>query len=398
MGNQNCLCCQREGPGALNKDETNLSANGKQNQILTPIQVVDQSAFNDLFEKKLPEFGEYSTINDLNGHVSSIIKDSINESPYDVSKYSTNSKVYNAKPVQFKNGNIYAGNWNENVEMEGYGKLYLKKDNILAEGVWKGGMMTNGRIYFPNGDIYEGNIENSTFEGKGTLYFADGVVYKGDFKAGERSGEGVQTYPDGSIYTGQFEYDKFNNKGDFKWSNGYRYIGNFENSQLYGKGILSNEKTHSIYNGEFKKNTFHGNGTYTWGSTETSYEGQYENGIKQGKGIIKKANGFMFNGGFIDNRPHGYGEVNIGSKRYKCIWRNGETVETPQICNNPTFDGENYNSEKNKIFVDLNFEVEVEDMDPKNLKYLFNPQPLPRKTKEKQNGGSSFRPIEHITE
>ena len=109
MGNQNCLCCQREGPGALNKDETNLSANGKQNQILTPIQVVDQSAFNDLFEKKLPEFGEYSTINDLNGHVSSIIKDSINESPYDVSKYSTNSKVYNAKPVQFKNGNIYAG-------------------------------------------------------------------------------------------------------------------------------------------------------------------------------------------------------------------------------------------------------------------------------------------------
>ena len=62
MGNQNCLCCQREGPGALNKDETNLSANGKQNQILTPIQVVDQSAFNVLFEKKLPEFGEYSTI------------------------------------------------------------------------------------------------------------------------------------------------------------------------------------------------------------------------------------------------------------------------------------------------------------------------------------------------
>ena len=397
MGNQTCLCCQREGTNGGGKEE-NLSVHNTIGKNLPSLPGLDQDSFNNIFEQKLHEFGEYSTINELNDHLSDRVRGSVSESPYDISKYSTtNSKVYTARPVQFKNGNIYAGNWNENVEMEGYGKLFLKNDGVLAEGVWKGGVLTNGRIYFPNGDIYEGSVENSTFEGKGTLYFSDGVVYKGEFRAGERSGSGIQTYPDGSIYDGQFENDVFNGQGDFKWSNGYRYVGTFDNAQLNGRGILTNEHNKSIFEGVFYKNTFHGKGNYTWGNSESTFEGSYENGIKQGKGVLKKKNGFVYRGGFLDNKPHGYGEVEIGSKKYKCTWRNGETVEVPTIIGNqPTF-ANNYNSDKDKIEIDLNFEVDMEDMDPKELKYLYFEEYVPKDEKN-QNGGMSYRPIENFTE
>ena len=271
------------------------------------------------------------------------------------------------KPIHFNNGNIYYGNWNEMVQMEGYGKMLLSKEGILAEGLWKEGQLVKGRIYFPNDDIYEGDVKNSTFEGYGTLYFSDGVVYKGDFVSGERSGKGQQIYPDHSVYNGQFKNDLFNGEGEFTWSNGVTYKGTFVDSQLCGKGVITCSKLNSCYEGMFKENKFHGKGKYTWGLTQNVYEGQYENGVKQGKGIYIKNKDFVFDGMFNNGKPHGYGEMSIGNIKYKCIWRYGQSAELPTI-----LEGNEQQKGNNNINEMINFQVEQEDIDLKMLKFLNN--------------------------
>ena len=177
--------------------------------------------------------------------------------------------------------------------MEGNGKLFLKEENIYVEGLWKGGNIKEGRIYFPNGDIYEGSLEQSLFEGKGTLYFQDGTIYKGNFIKGQRTGNGVQLYPDGSKYVGEFENGLFHGKGEFTWSCGVVYTEEFEYSQLQGNGIIVNTKSKSEYKGMFYKNYFHGKGVYVYGESGAVYDGEYEMGIKKGKGVFIKKDEFV---------------------------------------------------------------------------------------------------------
>ena len=54
-------------------------------------------------------------------------------------QYNITIKSQNMKPIEFTNRNIYHGQWNQNFEMDGYGKYYLKDERILAEGIWKKG-------------------------------------------------------------------------------------------------------------------------------------------------------------------------------------------------------------------------------------------------------------------
>lgn len=375
MGNeqQYCLCFNQPQQG----NEKNLSnfTHTMNNPIIQNIDYKDteNKSFVSLFEKKLPEIGQYSSVNDLTSQISNKTKTHLADNPLDISKYSTNSKIFEMKPIHFNNGNIYYGNWNEMIQMEGYGKMLLSKEGILAEGLWKEGQLVKGRIYFPNDDIYEGDVKNSTFEGHGTLYFSDGVIYKGEFVCGERSGKGQQIYPDHSIYNGQFKNDLFNGEGEFTWSNGVTYKGMFVDSQLCGKGKLMCSKLNSCYEGMFKENKFHGKGKYIWGNTQNVYEGQYENGIKQGKGVYVKNKKFVFDGMFNNGKPHGYGEISIGNVKYKCIWRYGQSAELPTILEgNEQQQQQQYDSSNNNINEMINFQVEQEDIDVKMLNFLNN--------------------------
>ena len=92
-----------------------------------------------------------------------------------------NAGPYKIKPVEFENGNIYYGQWNQEFEMEGYGKYYLREEKVLAEGIWKKGELKNARIFFPNGDFYEGEMGNSVYNGKGKLINQNKDEYIGQF-------------------------------------------------------------------------------------------------------------------------------------------------------------------------------------------------------------------------
>ena len=321
------------------------------------------SSFTSLLSQKLSQLGTFYETVDISNELPQIIKQNLLLHSSTLNTNINNdprlSNTFSSKPIQFKNGNIYDGTWNENIEMEGKGKLFLKEENIFVEGLWKGGHFKEGRIYFPNGDIYEGSLEQSLFEGKGTLYFQDGTIYKGSFIKGQSTGNGTQLYPDGSKYVGAFENGLFHGKGEFTWNCGVVYTGDFEYSQLQGKGVIVNMKSKSEYKGMFYRNCFHGKGVYVFGESESVYDGEYEMGVKKGKGVFTKKDEFVYEGGFDEGKPHGYGSVNNHKIKCNYYWRSGKIIEY------------NGNEDIPPHMHIKTIEIEDEDIKTDDLMYLY---------------------------
>jgi len=66
-----------------------------------------------------------------------------------------------------------------------------------------------GTLTRPNGDRYEGEFENSAFNGKGVFVRANGDKYTGEFKDGLIHGQGVLNYANGDIKDGEFGRGNF---------------------------------------------------------------------------------------------------------------------------------------------------------------------------------------------
>ncbi len=62
-----------------------------------------------------------------------------------------------------------------------------------AEGPFLGGHRTGlAKITFPDGDVYEGAVENGKAYGTGILMYADGqTTFKGEFRGGKKHGAGT---------------------------------------------------------------------------------------------------------------------------------------------------------------------------------------------------------------
>ena len=353
MGNY-CNVCRKD--EELKHEETFPEMSAAPNYI-------SQNIFTQAFEKKLPLFGSYCSFPDYENKLPQNIKNYIKKNPIDYRKNITNKEIYETpQPIEFKNGNIYCGNWNMNSLMDGYGKYLLKDDKVLIEGIWENGILKLGRIFLPNGDIYEGEIKNSLFNGKGKMIYSNDTIFEGNFINGERGNYGKIIYDDGSYYLGNFKNDLPNGKGEFKWKNGYLYKGNFIDGKIEGEGEIKNEKSGSFYKGNFKNNNFHDKGNFKF-SSGSIYKGEYYLGKKDGEGIYNKYDGIKYNGNFSNGKLNGTGIVEDENYIYKCTWRNGIVVETPII--------EVKNSDSAHTGnLDLNFKVEDEDINMDKLKYL----------------------------
>ncbi len=324
----------------------------------------NQKKFNEIFQKQLPNFGKEISENEFNSNISEEIQTYLTNNVYDYTPFlKQNKPTYEARPVEFKNGNIYYGNWNEDAQMEGYGKLILKKEGVFTEGVWDEGMLKEGRIFLSNGDIYEGNIKNSTFNGKGKLIGKDGTFFEGEYKNGLKNGSGKLIYPDNSVYMGNFKDDNLDGNGEFEWKDGFNYKGYFKNNKLNGKGTIINKKTGSNYTGNFVNNYFEGKGKFNFKSGSI-YEGEFKSNKRDGKGTYYNINkNIKYEGDWLEDKQHGFGKIDDGNNIIKCTWRNGQTVENPQIEGDENIDKD----ELNNI---INFNAEDIDIFPENLPYI----------------------------
>ena len=321
-----CNVCRQSEPEA--KLESNAAINNDIYKVKKK-NPEDYNSFMHLFESNLQYIGKYISEQDFNTFIPEENKKYMMEHPMEKVKELCNKlESYEVKPVEFQNGNIYYGGWNDYLKMEGYGKYYLKEDSVLAEGFWQNGDLIYARVFLPNGDIYEGEMNESIFNGKGKLITKKGDIYEGDFVNGEKHGNGKMIFDDKTVYEGIFDKGEFK-KGKMKWPNGYIYNGCFEGAKLSGLGSLSNP-TGDIYEGNFSNNLFNGKGKYIHENGDV-YEGDFQYGVRKGKGVYNASHKYEYNGDWDNNLPCGVGQLSNWNKKgvIKCTWRYGQIMEEP---------------------------------------------------------------------
>ena len=149
--------------------------------------------------------------------------------------------------------------------------------------------------------------------------------YRGDFTAeGIKQGYGEEIMANKTIYMGVYQNGKFSCEGMLVYENGDYYIGNFYNGNVCNKGTLV-LTDYITYTGEWKDNKKNGYGIETCHEDESVYEGEFVNGEKEGKGVLKFKDGSYYSGNFKNSKFDGEGQFNWpDGKKYVGEFREGK--------------------------------------------------------------------------
>jgi hypothetical protein len=138
--------------------------------------------------------------------------------------------------ITWSDGSYYSGNW---VSGNRTGKgTYVWSDGLRFEGIWQDGKRINGKLFYPNGNLYEGEFKNDVISGYGTFTWKDGSVYEGEWANWVKEGKGSIKWSAGGGYEGQWSADMINGEGKQWWPDGSYYIGHFRNNLLHGTGTV----------------------------------------------------------------------------------------------------------------------------------------------------------------
>jgi len=372
-------CVQNCNKNGIEQNNSNRESNSNMNQFSSNYTSFPQQNYNNFtkkFNSKLHFLGKYFDISEFRKMIPTNAYNYMIQNVLNIPENIVQNKsTYEMKPVQFENGNIYSGNWNEKYKMEGYGQYYIKDANLFVEGIWIEGKLIFGRIFFPNGNIYEGDIKDSSFDGKGKLIYNNGDIYIGDFLDGERMGKGKYIFNDGTTYEGELLNSEFKGHGIMKWINGVEFEGNFNGLTLIGFGKLKDNNSGDSYEGNFDNNYFNGYGTYSF-SDIGIYEGEFEYGLRNGKGTYKNKDGLFYEGEWANNLPNGIGKFGCKEFIVRGVWKNGKNLEITDFIK-----GSVHNFDKNK----LNFKVPNFNLCPQLLNNLTNYELSDIKKSENEN-------------
>ena len=174
--NNICGCNKNQKMNSQILDETNSNNNYLINT--NSLHHKNYNNFTQKFESILPKFGKYYDIDTFKRKIPESANNFMIENVLNIPEnFPKNKATYEMKPIQFENGNIYCGNWNENYKMDGLGQYYIEEGKIFIEGIWDEGKLIYGRIFYSNDNIYEGQIKDSNYNGKGKLIFNNGEIY-----------------------------------------------------------------------------------------------------------------------------------------------------------------------------------------------------------------------------
>ena len=223
--------------------------------------------------------------------------------------------------ITYDNGDKYDGMFVDNVK-EGKGIYYYNNGDRYEGEFFEDLKDGYGIYYYKNGEKYQGEFKEDKKDGHGIYYYLDGERYEGEFKNGFAEGRGTYYFTDGEKYVGDYKEDKRDGHGIYFYSNGNTYIGGFKNGKKDGKGALydsNGNKIKDLYfrNGQRIKKKEEDeeadilkekiNGIFTKKYQEGKYEGQFVNGLKNGKGTYYFDNGDKYVGDFRDGDREGEG-------------------------------------------------------------------------------------------
>ena len=240
------------------------------------------------------------------------------------SKNSNNSKnkkeiIVSTKCLLSKYQNkdcLYKGTLNiNNITKNKVNKIY-NINNLNGKGV----------LYLKNGKKYEGNFINGHLNGWCRFINSNGICYEGLFIDGILNGKGeiikIDENRRKNIFRGDIKNFKKEGKGEEKTSD-YTYEGEFLNDIKHGKGKINYNNTGDYYEGIFTKGEITGNGFYSW-KNKHMYNGDFVAGKMHGKGLYVWPDGNEYEGEYVNNVKEGYGVFKWRDGRiYKGKFKNG---------------------------------------------------------------------------
>ena len=180
------------------------------------------------------------------------------------------------------------------------------------------------KIFYPNDETFFIINDTDINHNQLKIYNENDInnikIYQGDLNIfGHRHGYGkfITSY---YVLIGMWKDDNFTGWGRESRCNGDVFEGRYENGYLNGKGIFLNSKQ-SKYIGGFKNMRRWGKGKLA--TNKIIYEGDFYNNQMHGKGRIKfLENGMEYLGPFRSNQIHGHGVIKL---------KNGEEYEAEII-------------------------------------------------------------------
>lgn len=206
----------------------------------------DGSIFEGEFRDGEEWAGQRSNYIDLNGNIQNV---------------SMKDKQIVEGSMKYKDGGTFVGTFWQGNEWNGTATnmpFYKSEEPGVLHGLYTGkivdGVKSGKGKYIErhdefDGDVYEGNFANGSFNGQGTYTWRDGSTYTGQWKNDNRSGQGTFVGYDGTKYVGQWANDKYNGQGTLIYAPGQPWIratGTFIDGQ-HRKGTLV--RTNGIFTG-----------------------------------------------------------------------------------------------------------------------------------------------------
>ncbi len=172
------------------------------------------------------------------------------------------------------------------------------------------------------------------------------------------------TFADGSIYRGAMRGASLHGRGEYV-SKSFKYEGEFNEGLKQGEGTYVWENG-DRYQGRFTADRPDGQGKYQFANGD-AYEGDVQAGVINGRGSYTSRNGDVFEGSFLAGKPHGMGVYRFASgDRYegemqggtmqgkgRYVAKNGDRVEGPFAAGRPQGKGTYYFSNGDRYEGDI---------------------------------------------
>ena len=215
--------------------------------------------------------------------------------------------------MSHKGRKFYEGGF-KNGDYSGKGS-YTYKDGAKTIGEFEKGKLNGfGTYIWPKSSLgscarekYVGEFKNDEFANKGKLFFKNGQIFEGTFVNNLNFGKGTKTLPDGSKYVGIW-FRKSEDTIPLWEIRGFDKDGKIilEISEGNGKGFYGFNFLCQSYDGEWKAGKKHGRGKKYISKNRLRHEGEYKNGEAHGQGTLYDSWG-TYVGEFKDGYKHGQG-------------------------------------------------------------------------------------------